>query len=53
MAVLAKNGYFPYRSGSGMFQIDEYRDTATTNLLKGIKKFVDPNLIIAPNKYGI
>ncbi len=51
---LLKNGFFPYRSGSGMF--DELAGTCDPNtgsLLKAIKTIVDPDHILSPGKYNI
>ena len=51
---LLENGFFPYRSGSGMFEeLTETCDTNTKVLLKAIKTIVDPENILSPGKYNI
>ncbi len=52
-ATLAAQGFFPYRSGSGSFDILPEYDANLHLLLQKIKKVMDPHGILAPGKYNI
>ena len=53
MEDLYSNGFLPYRSGPGMFNVFKYRDKNVTDVLKDLKSLFDPDNVIAPGKYGI
>ena len=53
MGLLTENGYYPYRSGSGMFNVFGNRSSSVQKVLEDLKKTLDPNLILAQGKYGI
>lgn len=51
---LISQGFCPYRSGSGMFDAaKEHVDQNNIQLLKQLKKTLDPNQILSPGKYWI
>jgi 4-cresol dehydrogenase (hydroxylating) len=50
---LAREGFYPYRSGSGMYGHIDRADHGTRMLLRKIKQSLDPHGIIAPGKYNI
>ncbi len=50
---LQSEGFYPYRSGSGMYDKIPAYDAAYAALLKELKQVFDPNNIIAPGKYNI
>jgi len=51
--LLNKNGFLPYRSGSGAYSDLPAYSKETAALLKSIRKIVDPNNILAPGKYNL
>lgn len=52
--ALLDAGFYPYRSGSGMFEeTNGLQDPKVRALLTGIKNQLDPLHIIAPGKYNI
>lgn len=51
--VLIENGFLPYRSGSGAFDETPEYPYGVSNLLRGIKRMVDPEDILAPGKYRL
>ena len=53
MNKLNEKGYFPYRSGSGSYETLPRQDEYTQDLLKKLKKAMDPANVIAPGKYNI
>ena len=53
MSQLVESGYYPYRSGSGMYDFFEHREESTSNLLHKMKSALDPDGILAPGRYGI
>lgn len=53
VAALKKQGYYPYRSGSGLYDHAAPTNLPIVNLLQQIKSVVDPNQILAPHKYNI
>ncbi len=50
---LNSNGFYPYRSGSGMYDNLPVHSEPYFNLLKKLKSAFDPNNIFAPGKYNI
>ena len=50
---LIKKGFYPYRSGSNMYEPLTGAEYSYSELLKKIKQTIDPNDIIAPLKYTI
>jgi len=50
---LMKTGFYPYRSGSNMYESITGVEYSYSNLLRKIKQTIDPNDIIAPKKYNI
>jgi 4-cresol dehydrogenase (hydroxylating) len=46
-------GFYPYRSGSGMYDKLPSHNENTKSVIKQMKKVFDPNNIIAPGKYNI
>lgn len=50
---LIKKGFYPYRSGPTMYELITGVNYSYSNLLRNIKKTIDPNNIIAPKKYNI
>ncbi len=50
---LNSNGFYPYRSGSGMYDNLPPHSEPYLNLLKKLKQSFDPNAILAPGKYNI
>ncbi|WP_430907922.1 FAD-binding oxidoreductase [Maribacter sp. 2-571] len=47
------NGYPPYRSGLMSWGLEEHRQTVRFELLKILKKALDPSECYAPDRYGI
>ena len=52
-SVLIKNGFLPYRAGSGMYDKMPSRSPQMQQLLNKLKSALDPQGIIAPGKYNI
>ena len=52
-AVLIKNGFLPYRSGSGMFEKLPVHTSAVQDIHHKLKMVFDPKQILAPGKYNI
>ena len=53
-STLINNGFYPYRSGSGNYKsYAHYLDKNHLELLQNLKTVVDPNRILAPDKYNI
>lgn len=52
-SMLAENGFYPYRSGSGMFSEMPPYSPVRQKILHDLKKVFDPNGILAPGKYNI
>jgi len=50
---LVSNGFYPYRSGSGMYDKLPKHSDAYLNILKKLKHSFDPKEILAPGKYNI
>lgn len=50
---LADNGFYPYRSGSGIHEKTPQHAPAYMEFLKKIKGTIDPHGIIAPGKYNL
>ena len=50
---LSSNGFYPYRSGSGMYDKLPKRSESYIDFLKKIKSTFDPNNVLAPGKYNI
>jgi 4-cresol dehydrogenase (hydroxylating) len=50
---LTDNGFYPYRSGSGIHEKTPQHESSYHEFLKRIKETIDPNGIIAPGKYNL
>jgi len=50
---LIKNGYYPYRSGAGMYPILKDFQSNSQVFFQKLKNTLDPNDIMAPNKYNL
>jgi 4-cresol dehydrogenase (hydroxylating) len=50
---LISNGFYPYRSGSGMYDKLPVHSDAYLSILKRLKHCFDPKEILAPGKYNI
>ena len=50
---LHDHGFFPYRSGSGLFGSLADREPAFEALLQGLKTAIDPKRVLSPGKYRV
>jgi 4-cresol dehydrogenase (hydroxylating) flavoprotein subunit len=50
---LAESGFYPYRSGSGLYSTLPERTATEKKILQKLKTIFDPKNVIAPGKYNI
>ena len=50
---LIEKGFYPYRSGSGLYESINGVEISYRDLMTRLKRTIDPNDIIAPKKYNI
>ena len=53
MKELIDKGFYPYRSGSNMYELLTGNEDSYRIFLKKIKQTIDPKQILAPQKYNI
>lgn len=51
--ALTREGYFPYRLSSHAHDVFSQVDSSLIPTLKTIKRAIDPNGLLAPDKYGV